>query len=347
MRLLSAFVVLVWTFLVAPASTGSGGLPLRTVATRSLPGGASRFDYESLDEHRHVLFIAHLGASSIVVFNTRTRRVVTTISGIVGVHGVLVVPRLHRLYATATDRNEVAVINEDTLRVVAHVPTGTYPDGIAYDQREQTIVVSNETGATDTVISTRTNQRIATIPLGGEAGNTQYDALSHRVLVDVQTLNQLVAIDPATNRVVGRYGLPGCDHDHGLLLDTHAGLAFVACDGNAVLLVIDLRSMHVLQRASVGADPDVLALDTGLHRLYVAAESGIVTVFDEPGHRVRKIGRGFLASEAHVVAVESHSHEVYVPLESVGGKPVLWIMKPTKAIRACARCGTHRFATFW
>ena len=33
--------------------------------------------------------------------------------------------------------------------------------------------------------------------VGGEAGNTHYDAVSHCIVVAVQTKNELVAIDPA------------------------------------------------------------------------------------------------------------------------------------------------------
>src|SRR5437660_1498455 len=74
----------------------SGSLPWRTVASVPLPGGSSRFDYHSLDERRHLLFIAHLGAGLVHVVDTSSQRVVTTIHSIAGVHGVLVVPQLHR-----------------------------------------------------------------------------------------------------------------------------------------------------------------------------------------------------------------------------------------------------------
>lgn len=317
-----------------PASS----LPLHTVATIRLPGGSSRFDYQSLDEGRHLLFIAHLGASMVTVFNTGTNRVVRNIPHVSGVHGVLVVPGLHRVYASATDANQVAVIDERSFRVVARVPGGDYPDGIAYDPDVHAIVVSDESGGTDTVIDARTNRRVATIPLGGEAGNTQYGSSSHRIYVDVQTRNQLVAIDPGRSRVVARYALPGCQHDHGLLIDAARRLAFVACDGNARLLVVDLRTMKVIEAQTVGSDPDVLAFDQGRRRLFVAAESGILTVFAERGRRLQKVGQGFIAQEAHSVAVDSRTHRLYLPLENVDGRPVLRVA----LLQSTSRAGKHR-----
>ena len=134
-------------------------------------------------------------------------------------------------------------------------------------------------------------------------------------------------INPRTNRVIRRVALPGCDHDHGLRVDAPRRVAFVACDGNAKLLTLDLRRMKVTGTADIGQSPDVLAFDTGLRRLYVSTESGQVAVFAEHGRRLTKLGQAFLAPEAHTVAVDSRTHLVYFPLQD---GPVVRIMKPTR-----------------
>jgi DNA-binding beta-propeller fold protein YncE len=163
--------------------------------------------------------------------------------------------------------------------------------------------------------------------LGGEAGNTQYDPVSGRIYVDVQTRNELAAIDPATNTIVARYPLPGCEHDHSLLLDVPQRLAFVACDGNATLLMLDLGSLRMLARQSVGDSPDVLALDGSNHLLYVAGESGVLSIFDEHPRTLRKLSEGYEAAEAHSVAVDPATHRIYLPLQEVNGRPVLRIAR--------------------
>lgn len=302
------------------------GTGIRVIVDIPLDGGTSRFDYQSLDQRRGLLFIAHLGASTVSVFDTRARKVVADIPGIAGVHGVLAIPELGRVYASATNDNQVAVIDEQSLHVLTTIPGGVYPDGLAYDPALHHLFVSDEAGQTDTVIDTQTNQRVATISLGGEAGNTQYDPVTEHIFVDVQTQNQLVTIDPATNQILARSALPGCQHDHGLLIDGNARLAFVTCDSNNVLLVVDLQhAMQVLSVQSVGETPDVLAFDTNKQVLYVACESGVVSVFQEQGHHVQKVGDQFVAPEAHSIAVDPQTHQIYLPLENVGGKPVLRI----------------------
>jgi DNA-binding beta-propeller fold protein YncE len=307
-------------------STGSA-LPLKTVARAPLSGAAIRFDYTSLDPTTNKLWISHMNASQLLAFDVRTRKIVKTIPA-PGVHGVISVPSLGRVFASATDAHEVFTINAKTGAVLARAPAGAYPDGLAYDPVERHVFISDETGGVETVINAR-GRRIAAISLGGEAGNVQYDAGSGRILADVQTRGDIAIIDPRSDRIVRRLALDGCASPHGLLVDSSRRLAFIACDANARLLTLDLRSMRVTGNASVGDTPDVLAFDSSLHRLYVSAESGVVAVFAEHAHSLTKLGQAMLAPHAHTVAVDPRTHLVYFPLESGStGRPQLLIMKP-------------------
>jgi len=309
-------------------SNENSSLPLKIVADIELPGPTNRFDYQSYDPRTHLLFIAHLAAGTIVVFNTETMKVVAEIPNISQVHGVLVAPDLNRVYASATGTNEIVVIDEGSLKEVARTPGGVYPDGMAYAPDVHKLYVSDQAGKTETVIDTRRNKRIATISLGGEAGNSQYDPGSKHVFVNVQTRNELVEIDTRSDTVVARHSLPGSDHNHGLLIEPSQRLAFIACEGNGKLLVADLRSKQVISTHSLGEDPDVLAFDQALQLLYVASESGVVSVFKEQGQTLNKIGEGLLAANAHSVAVDQQTHRVYFPIQNLHGCPVLRIMEP-------------------
>lgn len=311
------------------ASTPSGNLPLRTLTDLPLTGGTTRLDYQSLDSESGRLYIAHLGSDLLTVFDVNAQTIVGDVKDLKRVHGVLAVPELHRVYASATGTNELAVIDDQTLQIVARVPAGDYPDGVAYASKEGKIYVSDLHGKTDTVIDARSNKTIATIQLGGGAGNTQYDPVSDRVYVTVDGRNELAEIDPNKDQVIGRYPLPGCSGSHGLLIDSEHRLAFTACEENAKLVLFDLETKKATATFSVGPGPDVLAFDKKFGRLYVSAESGIISVFDERGRNLEKIGEGFFAANAHTVAVDQRTHRVYFPLQNVGGKPVLRIALPS------------------
>jgi hypothetical protein len=296
-----ALLALMLAFSAVAASCGGGStrsagtLGLRTVADLRLPGDTSRFDYPSLDPNRHLLFIAHLGAGEVIEVDTDRRQVVRVIPGLAGVHGVLVLPELGRVFATATDSGEVVTLDEGSGVVLARAPDAHTPDGLAYDPVHGRVFVSDEQGG-ETVIDARTGGRVGAIDIGGEAGNTAYDPGRGEVLVDVQTRNDVAVIDPASLRVTGRIPLHGCDHDHSLLVDRPARAAFVACDGNGRLLALNLDTRQVLRSFDTGDGPDVLAFDRSLGRLYVAAESGTMTVLTKQGDGpVQLVGRRLLA----------------------------------------------------
>src|SRR5690349_6061901 len=112
-----------------PAATS---LPLRVLADVPLTGGTTRFDYQSFDGSSGRLYIAHLGSDLMTVFDVNKQTVIGDVKDLKRVHGVLAVPALHRVYASATGTNELAVIDDQNLSIVARVPAGDYPDGIAY-----------------------------------------------------------------------------------------------------------------------------------------------------------------------------------------------------------------------
>lgn len=303
-------------------------LPLTTRAEVPLPGRATRWDYASLDAWQHRLFLAHLGDSAVVVFDTVQRKVMATIPGVSHVHGVLYVPPLNRVYASATGTDEVVAIDANTFKIVARMPSGDYPDGMAYAPGAHKLFVSDEHGGTETVIDTASNRRIATIPLGGEVGNTQYDPVTGHIFANVQTRRQLVEIDPVADTVIRRIDLPGAVGNHGLYIDTAARLAFIACEGNDKLLVLDLASRKVLASFDVAKEPDVLAFDPALGWLYVAGESGEVSLFKVRGKTVSTIATDWLGPNAHVVAVDPRTHAAYFPLKPPTGQPRLLITAP-------------------
>jgi DNA-binding beta-propeller fold protein YncE len=85
--------------------------------------------------------------------------------------------------------------------------------------------------------------------------------------------------------------------------------------------------MKLLATQQTGDDPDVLAYDPGLRRLYVSAESGQVRVFERNGATLSLVG-SFDIPHAHTVSVDPKTHLVYLPLENVDGHPLLRIMQP-------------------
>ena len=294
-----------------------------------LPGPANRFDYQSVDPASGRIYMNHMNAGRTVVFDADSGRVLTEIMDLPRATGVWAVPVHHEVFVSAAGSHEVAIIDDRTLKVTARIGGIKFPDGIAFAPEVDKVFVSDESGGTDVVIDPGTRTRRSTIELGGEAGNTHYDSVSHCILVAVQTRNELVAIDPVTERIVQRYALPGSKHPHGFTMDEPGRLLFMSCEGNAALLVLDLRTMTVIQTLKVPDGPDVLAWDAAWRRLYVAAESGVLSAYWLDDRTLRFIGE-LRMPHAHTVSVDPRTHLIYLPIENVNGHPVLRILEPTR-----------------
>src|SRR5690349_20983004 len=100
------------------AASASELAPLAEVADVPLTGAAVRFDYQSIDPVHNRLYIAHMNADEMVVFDTKRRSVIATLNGFPSVHGVLAVPELNRVYASATGKHKVVVVDAETLKII-------------------------------------------------------------------------------------------------------------------------------------------------------------------------------------------------------------------------------------
>ena len=318
------------------AMAGTPALPLVTRLQIPLPGRPTRFDYQTQDVPLGRLFISHMGDGTVLVFDTNTDRVMANLKGFPGDTGITAVPSINRVYVSVTGtwlrralgEGQIEILDATTLKLIARVPAGMFPDGSAYVPALHRLYVSDEFGGTETVIDTQTNRRIATIPLGGSAGMSAYDPVSGTIFVNVQSRRRLDAINPQTDRITEQIPLPMvCEHNHGLLLYPSQRFAFIACDHNARLLAMNLSNMQVTEVHRVGREPDVLAMDLPRKRLYVASESGVVSVFHITRDGLRKLGQGYVGDDAHSIAVDPATGLVYLPIEDFHGKPVLKIMR--------------------
>src|SRR5438105_5612983 len=119
---------------------------LELVADVPLPGLPVRLDYQSIDTTADRLYIAHMNAGDLIVFDLNTRKVESTVSDLPRITGVLSVPALGKVYASVPGHHHVAVINDRTLRVEARVGRIGFPDGIAYAPEVRKVYLTDDSG---------------------------------------------------------------------------------------------------------------------------------------------------------------------------------------------------------
>lgn len=312
--------------------TASARPPLTLVADVALPGGATRFDYQDVDrEHGH-LIVAHMNDGTVLVVDLADGKPVKTLPNVPTARGIVVAPEIGRFFVTSSP-NQLVVFDSASLTEVGRVTTGNAPDGVGWDPVHRVVGVSDQRdGAVSLLADGGTGARTA-VKVGVETGNVVFDPKREAfwvTAVSASPPDQLVRIDPAAGTVAARIDLPGCDGAHGLRIAPDGASAFIACEGNDMLARVDLEGAHAIATTKTGAGPDVLAVDAALGWIYVAAESGDLTIVDMTQPGVVAIDREHAGDHAHSVAVDPATHRVFFPLMlGSGGKPVLRIMQPS------------------
>lgn len=316
-------ISLVWG--TAPrAQTQTNGPSLKKVSSFDLPGPpGKRFDYLTIDPEDHYLLSAHLAAGQTYVIDLRTNKVVATIKDTPGAEGVEYVPELKKFYTSNAGDNTIGVVDLRQMKLIKKLPTEGKPDGSAYAAPFHKLYVSDERGKAEAIVDVQEDKVIKTLHFDSETGMPQYDPVAQKIYVNLQDQNIFAVIDPATDDVVGRYSVGKCEGNHGMAVDPEHQRAFLACEGNDLLTVFDLKKHQPIAFLPLAKGPDVVKFDAGLSRIYVACYSGAISVFkEEDADHFRKIDDFKVQHAVHSLAVDPETHRVYAPEQEEEGKPV-------------------------
>jgi hypothetical protein len=300
---------------------------------------------------------------NIVVFNTQLNKVVGLIN-VPQAAGVMVTPDLGKVFIGDAADSIIYIVSEQSpFNTIAKIQLDPLdgPDALEYDQIDHRIFVGDPGIPADpdnanvalknqnvAVIDAITNKLITRIPFGlhppfgDDVGHIQFDPVTHRILVvtlplidqnsnAVQTPPSFLAVvDPVALKVVSQVKLPdACLAPHGLVIDAEQREAFVACVDSNTLARVDLQTMQAFPGTllPVAYNPDIVRLDRSLHLLFVGCAGGI-SIFDESGRGLKKLGDYFLGGGSHhTVAIDEATQLIYLPQPSVGDRPILRVIK--------------------
>ena len=171
--------------------------------------------------------------------------------------------------------------------------------------------VSNTLGKAVTVVDVDKDEIVKTMEFASETGMPQYDSSARRVYVNLRNTNEVAEIDPATDTVLARYPVDGCQFNHGMAVDSEHHRAFVLCNGNRTFTVFALDTHRSIAHLPMPAGADVVKYDPGLGRIYVACSSGFISVFQaEDAERYQKLEDFPVEKMVHSLAVDSTTHRV-------------------------------------
>ena len=326
MSIATRFIALVSLVACSRGPSAPSGTLLTLVNDVPLPGGATRFDYQEIDTANGQLVVAHMNDNSVLVLALADGSLKKLLPNIPTPRGVALGDG--KIFVTSSP-SKLVIIDARALTEVTRVTTGTSPDGDAFDPDDKIVGVSDQGDGALSLIANSGMGTRSQVPLGRETGNVVYDAGRKQfwiTVVNPSPPDQLVEVDPRAGTVTTSIPLPGCSGAHGLRLHPDGQSAFIACEDNSKLARVDLGGSHGIALADTGAGPDVLSIDAGKGWLYVAAESGDVTIWDITQAGTSLVGHDAPGDNAHTVAADPATHRVFFPLPA---GPVLRIMRPS------------------
>ncbi len=197
-----------------------------------------------------------------------------------GPYGAQVDPGTGLAFVDATSTANVVAINITARSIVAQIPTGVFPESVAYASGSGEIFVGTGSQGTVEIISDRTNRILATVPVGLYPRHLAYDSKEHVVLVPclTQVSNTMFVISETTNTLVANVSIGGIVPTD-VAVDPDRGLIFVGDAGSppqfpAKVTVYDDASFGVVKTLTVGGDPETIVYDAGRGETFVGSTDG-------------------------------------------------------------------------
>jgi DNA-binding beta-propeller fold protein YncE len=290
------------------------------------------YDYTTVDSLSGNLYLSH--GTQVNVINKITGDSIGVIPTDKDVHGIALVHALGKGYITNGGANSALVFDLKTNKVLGHVPTGMFADGILYDDFSKKVITCNGRGKNMTVIDPATDQAIATIQLTGWPETAASDGKG-KIYVNNAEKSEIDVIDTKTWQIVNTWPIAPGKGASGLAIDRHTMRLFAGC-GNKVLIVMDARNGKVVASLPIDDECDAVGFDVKLKTVYSSNGEGTLTIIKEISPdkfvvaQVLKTEKG-----ARTQAVDQITHLVYLPTADF--KP-----KDPKSFRPSSIPGTFR-----
>jgi DNA-binding beta-propeller fold protein YncE len=245
------------------------------------------------------------------------------------VHGIALAGSRDLAFATRSEINAVDAFVPSTLKQIDRIGVPDDPDAILYDPMHDIIYVANGDAGVATLISPTTRVKAGTIALGGKPEFAAFEPRSGLVYQNIESTDELAAIDLGKLRIVGRWPMKPCQGPTGIAIDSVLKRAFVVCGKNAMLVVFDLERDRVVATLKIGRGPDAVAFDPGLKRIYATGLGGQVSVTAQLGaDSYRNLDIVSTHFAAHTLAVDPRTHAVYVGYASLAVPPRIAVFSP-------------------
>lgn len=283
----------------------------KIVRTISLTGDGG-WDYLSVDELNHKLYVSH--STQVNVVDLKTDEQVAVIQQTEGVHGIAIANDLNRAYISCGKDSSVSVVDLTSLKLIAKITgTGKNPDAILYDQYSKKVFTFNGRSSNSTVIDAKTLKIISTIPLAGKPEFSQTDGKG-KIYVNIEDKSSIAVINAESMKVENLWSIAPGEEPSGLALDNKNHRLFSVCN-NKMMTVTDAGTGKVITTVPIGGGCDGVAFDPASKRIFSSNGDGTMTVIQQISADNYKVLENFATQPgARTITVDKSSGHIYLPV---------------------------------
>lgn len=290
--------------------------PLTEVGNIQLPREPTvpSIDLLTLDARVNRLYIAHTSIEAMDVIDTKSRKLVGSVSGVPGIKGIALTSDPNMVYASQTT-DVVSAIDVGKLKVLTTINVGRGPDAIDYDPVDNLVAVSLSTDLKIALIDPVAKKLVGEIPFAGGPELMSIDPTTGHIYLAINDQDQVTVLDPKSKSVIKTY--KGCDikAPTGVAYDSDDGRLFVASKG--VLNIIDVLLDRCLGGVDIGSGTDQIAYSSHTGHVYTAdGGSRYISVIDATS--LKPLGTVGTGRSASTLAIDPTSDQVFVAVKPAG-----------------------------
>jgi DNA-binding beta-propeller fold protein YncE len=263
------------TLLACLAAGPSFAAPSNLSVIGKIPGPDGGWDYASINNATHQLYVGR--ADGVMTVDLDTGKLTDPFVPGARVHGVLAIGDTGMGVSANGNSRTATLFDTKSGKVLASIPTGVDPDGVAYDSATNLVAIIEGDGQALFLIDPKAMKPGGTIALDGKPEFGAADGHGH-VLVNIEDKHEIARVDLASRTVVYSVALPGCEGPSGLAYDSDDDLTISTCR-NGVAVVTDAKTGAARATIAIGQGPDAAMYDSEHKVFYVpCGRSGTLSV---------------------------------------------------------------------
>jgi DNA-binding beta-propeller fold protein YncE len=213
----------------------------------------------------------------VQVLDLKTEKLVGSIPGTLGVHGIAIAKEFGKGFITAGRLDSVVVFDLLTLQTTAKIKTDKNPDAVIYDPFTKRIFTFNGRGSSVTAIDAKTNEVIGTLAVPGKPEAAVADGKG-KIFVNIEDKSTIVKFDAKTLKIESEWPLDPGKEPSGLAIDLKTHRLFSACGESKTIVVVDAVSGKIVSSLPMGEGCDGLVYIKEDQNALASCGEGVLTV---------------------------------------------------------------------